>query len=418
MDSPRSVRLAFETARLRLAKLQTDGTGARLSAYQLACKLSATTMGVERVSVWRLAHSNSTIQCTAQYILSEDRFESGGSIARRDCPTYFEALTSRRVVAASDAANDPKTRELAAYLQSANVGALLDAPIYLDGGVIGVVCHEHCSGTRHWTEKEVNFASAVADMLTILVEQAERAELRAALDVERQAEMRSEKMRALQRFARVVAHDINNVLTVAISHSELIGLGLESPASSQDVGEVLAFGAKLVKQLGEFCEEQSGSHTVDLSDVVRHLSAPLRAMMGKEITFDSKLEDGAFIVPIAPVEAEQLILNLCMNACDAIIKPGTVRVTLGADRSTQQARLEVTDTGVGMDESTQARIFEPFFSTKANHSGVGLMAVYGIIQRAGGAISIDSAPGAGTRFRINLPLVSAASSAELGPWEF
>lgn len=418
MDSPRSVRLAFETARLKLAELQTEGAGAQLSAYEIACELSATTMGVERVSVWRLTDSNAKIQCTTQYTLSEDRFDSGGSIARQDCPTYFEALMSRRVIAAGDALNDPKTRELEAYLRRTNVGALLDAPIYLDGAVVGVVCHEHREGTRQWTETEVNFASAVADMLTILIEQQERAELRAALDAQRQAEMRNEKMRALQRFARVVAHDINNVLMVAISRSELIRLGLEPPAASQDVGEVLAFGATLVRQLGEFCEEPNGSHAVDLADVVRRLTSPLRAMMGKDIAFELELQEGAFIVPIAPAEAEQLILNLCMNACDAIIKPGTVRVALGADSSTQQVLLEITDTGVGMDESTQARIFEPFFSTKANHSGVGLMAVYGIIQRAGGAVSIDSTPGAGTRFRINLPMVGATSSAQLGPWEF
>jgi signal transduction histidine kinase len=152
-----------------------------------------------------------------------------------------------------------------------------------------------------------------------------------------------------------------------------------------------------------------------LADVVRRLTPPLRAMMGKDIAFELELQEGAFIVPIAPAEAEQLILNLSMNACDAIIKPGTVRVTLAGDSGTQQVRLEITDTGVGMDESTQARIFEPFFSTKANHSGVGLMAVYGIIQRAGGAVSIESAPGAGTRFRINLPMVEAANSAQLGP---
>jgi signal transduction histidine kinase len=284
--------------------------------------------------------------------------------------------------------------------------------------VIGVVCHEHCGGPRQWTEKEAEFASAVADMLTILVEQAERAELRAALEAERHAQARAEKMAALQRLARIATHDLNNVLTVAMARSDLIKQGIDPPAMSQEVTQVLSYGAKLVRQLSEFCEERTSSQTVDLRELLRGLEPALRALLGKEVSLQLKIDDTSLLVPIAPVEAEQLILNLCMNASDAITPPGEIRIILSRDSTNDNVLLEIMDSGIGMDEGTQTRIFEPYFSTKSNHSGVGLMAVYGIVQRAGGAIELQSAPGAGTRFRIIIPSSSASAPDQEPPWSF
>jgi hypothetical protein len=171
--------------------------------------------------VWRLKDDDGVLDCAVRYSRSRDHFERGGTLRRTDCSRYFAAMLSRRVISAEDAVHDPKTAELASYLRAEGIGALLDAPIYRDGAVIGIVCHEHCGGTRRWTENEATFASAVADMLTILVEQAELAELRAALEQERHAQARADKMVALQRLGRVLAHDLNNVLMVAMSRNEV-----------------------------------------------------------------------------------------------------------------------------------------------------------------------------------------------------
>ncbi|HET9955255.1 MAG TPA: GAF domain-containing protein [Polyangiaceae bacterium] len=111
------------------------------------------------------------------------------------------------------AASDPKTQELTGYLSATGVGELLDAPIYRDGAMIGVVCHEHCGGTRRWTEMEASFASAVADTLTNFDRTSGAGGAARSAGGERQAEARMEKMQALQRLARAVAHDLNNVLT-------------------------------------------------------------------------------------------------------------------------------------------------------------------------------------------------------------
>ncbi len=418
----RSVRVPFETSRLELAKIRSDGDGAKRSAYEIACRLSATTLGVERVSIWVLDDALSQITCATLYQRSTDSFDRGTVIQRATCPHYFDALLSRRVIAADDALTDPKTAELRAYLKSNGIGALLDAPLYRDGSVVGVVCHEHCGAPRRWRETEAGFASSVADMLTILVEQAEQAELRAALAAQRLAEASADKMTALQRLARVVAHDLNNVLTVAVARTQLLGEGANSedvPNEAAEVGQVLAYGARLVQQLSAFSEAKSGEPTTELRQLLASLEPSLRALMGKSIEFVIDVQPGTYTVAVPSVEAEQLLLNLCMNAADAIKgEAGHVTIQLGNEPITGSAELQVTDSGVGMDEATQSRIFEPYYSTKSNHQGVGLMAVYGIVQRAGGAIAVESAPGAGTRFRIVLPRTNRVSQSSAAPWEF
>src|SRR5262245_44945243 len=162
-----SVRVAFETARLRLSHILAEGQEARQTAYRSACEHSARTLGVERVGIWFLSERGDSLSRVLQYTLSTNTFHQSGEIHRKGAERYFEALLSRRVVAAADAVRDPRTSQLESYLLKERVTALLDAPIYRDGHVIGVVCHEHVGGVRDWTEREAGFASAVADLLTI-----------------------------------------------------------------------------------------------------------------------------------------------------------------------------------------------------------------------------------------------------------
>jgi signal transduction histidine kinase len=422
-EGQRSVRVAYETARLQLLEAQSAGVEARASAFEIACKLSATTLNVDSVSIWMLSDEGRTITRATIWSRRPEIAAAPARLRQDTCPTYFAALLSRRVVVADDALNDPKTRELLDYLRATGVRALLDAPIYRDGAVIGVVCHEQHGAPRAWTEMDANFASAVADMLTILVEQGERSELRAALAAERQAEARAEKMQALQRLGRVVAHDLNNVLTIAMGRTELLR---DSMASSnrldelEDVSRVLSYGAKLVQQLGFFCQERTVESQTDLRQLLQTLDPMLRVLTGKGCTFRLDVGPGDFTVPLPSIEAEQLVLNLCMNAVDALQgrADGLVEVTLKRNDASDSLTLEVADNGIGMDEATQARIFEPYYSTKPNHTGVGLMAVYGIVQRGHGSIALDSVLRRGTRFRITLPARRVDDGGGEPPWAF
>jgi signal transduction histidine kinase len=410
-----SVRVAFETARLQLLDIHAESLEARTTAYRVACKHSARTLNVERVSVWLLTDEGNALSCMLQYRLSTDSFEGAAKVQKRDCPAYFAALAERRVISARDARNNPQTRELASYLELDNIGALLDAPIYRDGSVIGIVCHEHVGGPRDWTEREADFASAVADMLTILLQQAERLELRAAIEAQRNIETQLNKMQALKRLARVVVHDLSNVLTIASLRADALPSESDVSAASIDVVKVLDYGGELLQKLRDFCEERAPSGVVELQPFFARMESVLRVLMGSDVEFELSFEAATPTLRMAPVELEQLLVNLCINAKDAIVERGRVTVRVTEEQS--QLWLEVRDTGCGMDVATQARLFEPFYSTKAGHSGIGLSAVYGIVERANGTILLDSSPGRGTRFRIGLPLVSPGTDLS-APWGF
>jgi two-component system, cell cycle sensor histidine kinase and response regulator CckA len=415
MSMPASVRVAFETARLRLAEMRNEEQETRTSAYRAACKQSAHTLQVERVSIWFLSDDEQSIRCALRYFSSRDEFDSGAELERGQCASYFEAMRSRRVVVASDARQDPKTRDLSPYLEREGIGALLDAPIYRDGRVIGVVCHEHVGGTRAWTEREAGFASAVADLLTILIQQAERADLRAAIDAQRQLETQAQKMDALVRLARVVTHDLSNVLTIATLRAEEMNLEPDIKTASQEIVDVLSYGGKLLQQLRDFCERREAGGDVEAVAFLRHMEPTLRSLLGKNIrfAFECLLQEATLTMPA--IELEQLVLNLCMNARDAIKQQGEVSVRLFAVEG--GVCLEVRDSGAGMDEATQVRLFEPFYSTKSGHSGIGLAAVYGIIERARGRVEVASSVGQGSTFRITLPPKAELPALD-PPWGF
>jgi two-component system, cell cycle sensor histidine kinase and response regulator CckA len=394
MGATRSlVRVAFETARLRLAEIRSEGVDVRNSAYRVACEQSARTLGVERVSIWLLADNSEALLCMLQYEMSRDCCTEGERLVRDTCPEYFKAVMSRRVIVVPDVSRDPTTAELKGYLRSAGVGALLDAPIYRDGEVIGVVCHEHVGGVRAWTEKEAGFASAVADMLTILIEQAERAELRAAIDAQRQMEAQNEKMHALVKLARVVTHDLSNVLTIASLRAGGLGGSQELDTASSEMMEVLNYGGELLKHLRDFCEERTPAGQVEITEVMRVMKPVLSALLGQGTHFEMHCELEPTEISIARLELEQVLMNLCVNAKDAT--RGNAKIVVRVDRRDNQLLLEVQDNGVGMSESTQARLFEPFYSTKPGHQGIGLAAVYGIVQRAHGSIDVCSTLGEG-----------------------
>lgn len=409
-------RIGFETARLRLAEIKNEGKDARLLACRVACEQSARTLGVERVSIWMLTPDRSAIECSLQYSLSNNEFSEGGTILRSAAARYFEAVVSKRVIVVPDAHTDPITTQLSQYLHEAGVGALLDAPIYRDGEVIGVVCHEHVGGARKWSDREAGFASAVADMLTILIEQAERAELRAAIDAQRQLEAQNQKMQALVNLARVVTHDLSNLLTIATLRAGSLPEESDINSASEEMSHVLGYGNQLLRHLKDFCDERTPTENVLVRACVLELEPVIHALLGKDIEFSLVPPEEEVTLAISRVELEQVIMNLIGNAQDASDGHSKIQLkfwTEGAD-----LHLEVADTGRGMSPLTQSRLFEPFFSTKDGHSGIGLAAVYGIVQRSNGRIDLRSALGEGTTFHLVFPIRSASRAApDTFPWD-
>ena len=248
--------------------------------------------------------------------------------------------------------------------------------------------------------------------------------------------VQSQKMEAVGRLAGGVAHDFNNLLTVILGYGDLL---LEQLADNhllhQEVDEIkraAARAAVLTQQLLAFSRKQVLSpRVIDLNAELNTMSGMLRRILGEDVGLELRLQQGVGHVRVDPGQLEQVLLNLVINARDAM--SGSGRVTVGARdvqlderqgpvRGVTPGRyVEVTvrDTGHGMDEDTLAQLFEPFFTTKepGRGTGLGLSTAYGIIRQSGGSIFAESAPGEGSLFHILLPRVEeeVAKNAETPP---
>jgi signal transduction histidine kinase len=395
----------FEATRLNLARLTVQGQQELQRGFEQAAQASAHALQVARVGVWFLSRDAGSLVCACQW--GPEGTSSRATLPLSAMPRYLDALLSRRVVMAHDALSAPETRELASgYLLPNQITSLLDAPIYRLGEVIGVVCHEHVGPPRTWTIRERDFATSVAEILEVLLEQAGRAENERALHQQRERSERLEREALLSRFAAGIAHDFNNILTAVSLQIEFAQRRAGEPARA-DLAEALQFidaAQGLVAQIKNHCKD--GPFAPRRLHLVHHLQKQQRLLevaAGKDHALSFAFGQERAILHADPTQLNQMVLNLVLNARDAMPQGGCIRVEV--DTTDDWITLAVVDQGVGMDEETRARIFEPFFSTKGTGTGLGLSTAQEIVRRHGGQIEVESSPGAGTRFLVRLPRV-------------
>jgi PAS domain S-box-containing protein len=235
----------------------------------------------------------------------------------------------------------------------------------------------------------------------------------------------AQKMEAVGKLAGGVAHDFNNLLTVVGAHLEFVraDLGPAHPAQEDLAGIAEAAGRAraLVRQLLSFSRKQPvHPRPVHLGELVRGAERLLRRVVGEEIALAVHVDDGPLTVHADPGQLEQVLVNLAVNARDAMHTPrhghpgsgGVLTIEVLPDASGAGVQLVVRDTGHGMTAEERERVFEPFFTTKAigRGTGLGLAAVFGIVSQSGGAVTVDSAPGLGTTFVICLPATDAQAA--------
>ena len=239
----------------------------------------------------------------------------------------------------------------------------------------------------------------------------------------------AQKMEAVGRLAGGIAHDFNNILTIIRSQTDLLLMERLSESQTADIRVIQTAAeraAKLTSQLLAFGREQLlRPSVVDVAAVVHGMRTMLARIIGERVTIEHDLPEGVPPIEVDPGQLEQAILNLAVNARDAMPEAGVLRFStrseqLGAGATRpgdlppgRYVVLSVTDTGVGMDEAVRARIFEPFFTTKpkGKGTGLGLAMVYGFVAQSGGAIVLTTAPGRGTTFDLYFPASAKALSA-------
>ena len=306
------------------------------------------------------------------------------------------------------------------------VTAFLGAPLELDGKTIGMIGLANKPGGYVPADQE-----AVENLGVAIVQVLKRQRAEHALNLSQEQLRQAQKMEAVGRLAGGIAHDFNNLLTAILGYGELL---LSQPEARGPMGEDLQAmmdagrkAADLTGQLLAFSRKQVLEPTVlELNALVRKTESLLRRVIGEDINLISRLDPEVPAIRADPGQLSQVLMNLSVNARDAMPTGGTLTVrtsSVDSDEYTptpgdgvppgRYALLTVSDTGSGMDDETLSRIFEPFFTTKGpgKGTGLGLSKVYGIVKQSGGIIQVASQPTGGTTFKVYLPVAEGEEAA-------
>jgi PAS domain S-box-containing protein len=272
-------------------------------------------------------------------------------------------------------------------------------------------------------------------VLSVARDISERRQAEAERTVLEEQLRQAQKMEEIGRLAGGIAHDFNNLLT-AIRGSASLALAELPPDAGpredlEQIEQAADRAAALTRQLLAFARRSVlQPEVVDLGAIVRRLQPMLRRLIGEDVKLDTITPPGAGFVLADPGQIEQVIVNLVVNARDAMPEGGTLTIEIaeaGAaepsassgqeGEARQMTSLSVTDTGFGMDDSTLDHLFEPFFTTKepGKGTGLGLATVYGIVRQSGGTVTARSKPGQGSTFTVYLPRVAATGAVRLEP---
>ncbi len=301
-------------------------------------------------------------------------------------------------------------------LEAQEILSLLAQPVFVGSRLWGFMGFDACARQQSWEKVEVDALRIAAFAFGASIQRQER----------EQQIVQMQRLEAMGRMAGGIAHDFNNVLLVLSGSLEAMrdeaaqtGVASSGFLSYAEVADTaLAQGQRLTRRLLEFSRQRLGTPVdVDVRQAVVRIAPLLRQAVGSGCRMDIRCAEGTPQVRIDPVQVEQILLNLVVNARDAMPAGGTVRIEVDTIDTTDApaadidlaagvfVRLRVTDTGIGIPEELHGRIFEPFFTTKADKggTGLGLSTVYAIVTGCGGRVFAHNGQHGGAEFVVCLP---------------
>ncbi len=402
---------SYEPARLELARMRIDSPDAYEQAVRRAAELSARTLRVERVGVWLFdADHPEVLRLEHLYVLSTHTHTEGEALLVTQPQRYRAALRERKAIVADDARTDPVTSDLrVGYLEPLGITSMLDAPLYVDGVVVGVICHEHVGPARKWTAAEVDFACTIADTASLICEQARRLAAEHELRERVARASAGEPIEAVARLSRGLAHELANVFAASrLATDQLVSRGEpDTRELATAIGEALRVGERLLADLRRFGEHAAddGVHggRTPAAEVMRRFRPILEVLVRPQAELVVEVEP-ALSLALDDTALEQAVLNLVLNARDALASAGTVgliRVEIAAERD--GARVSVTDDGPGIPDAIRPRLGRDYFTTKAHGTGLGLSVASDLVRAVGGRLEIARVE-RGARVELHVPV--------------
>ena len=387
----------------------------------LACILESicTHLDIDRLSIWRLTENNQTLSCTDFYDSSDHLKTHPMMLDRENYPIIIGGIESGQIFEIEDVYNHPITSEIIeTTLEPIGAQSMLLVPLVVHGRTLGTLCHTSIREKIRWKADQILFAQTISSMISLLLEKNEHEKMTRKL-------IKTQKMEAVGQLSGSIAHDFNNLLAIMMGASDA---AIEKINGAKDdrltnylteINRAAQRGSRLTRQLLTFSHHQKFQKKPnDLNNIIQDSLAMLERLIGRRINIVLNLDSTIGQVMSDQSGMEQIILNLVMNARDAMPESGELVITtrvagseelrkIGKDKhsDTDYLLFEVSDTGIGIDEEALPYILEPFYSTKQDRdsAGIGLASVNSIVREHDGFIEVHSKPNLGTTVSIYLP---------------